>query len=387
MLFVLVAYFVGLMQARTIIQMPEARWATQDEAAQAWQEMSVSLEAAGEAVFNSTQDPKARHEGFLYLADLFSTALEMKLAKGDPARPAFTDWMRDHRKLLGDLDDAIYLTAEINAAYSYEIIGHRKDAGYLGFVVYGRGVNGWNKVNASLSSATMRFENDQFRLVLSRTRPQDAQANWLPLSEDAHMIMVRQYFHDRPSSQPAEIMINNLEPVAYKPPSKIEIAKSLRAATKFFNEAHRGTLALTSMLETAPNTVDPPRNYDPDFTGIFYPTPDNGYFGTHFEIKADEALIVEGEVPDAPYWSVSLQDRWLRSLDYTAHQTSLNNREIKTQNGRYRIVIAHENPGTENWLETVGQTNGLLAIRYQLYSGNVMPVIKLIKISELDDLE
>ena len=342
---VLVAYFAGLMQARTTIKKPDAGWAEQDSVAGAWQEMIISLEAAGAAVYASTDDPRARHDGFMHLADLFSTALEMKLSKGDPARPAFTDWMRDHRKLLGDLDDAIYMTAEISAAHDYEITGKRNDAGYLGFVVYGRGLNGWNKVNASLSSATMRFDADgRFRLVLSRTAPDDPDTNWLPLTPDAHMVMVRQYFHDRPASRSADIAIHNRNPLDYQMPSREEIAGGLHAATTFFNEAHRGTLALADMLATAPNSVDPPRNYDPDFVGIFYPTPDNGYFGTQFNIQPDEALIVEGEVPDAPYWSVSLQDRWMRSLDYTAHQTSLNNHEIKTRNGRYRVVIAHKNP-------------------------------------------
>ena len=90
---------------------PEA-WSENDDIAKAWHELSVSMEAAGAELTVIARDAHDKEEGFQALSSLLSAALEMKLTKGDPLRPAFTDWMSNHRKFLGDSPDAIYLTAK-----------------------------------------------------------------------------------------------------------------------------------------------------------------------------------------------------------------------------------------------------------------------------------
>ena len=59
--------------------------------------------------------------------------------------------------------------------------------------------------------------------------------------------MVRQYFHDRAKSQKASFQIRNINAAASDQDNFLKIADGLRAATKFFNEAFRGTLALDRM--------------------------------------------------------------------------------------------------------------------------------------------
>lgn len=377
------AYFFGTLNAKTTISVPDASWTEGDEAPQAWRELLVALEAAGEKVYAATNDPVERREGLKYLQDLLAGSLEMKVSKGNPAFPAFTDWMGDDRKYLGDSPDAVYHTAEISGDYAYEIEGRRADAEYLGFVVYGRGLNGWNKVSANLSHLNMQFGADgAFSIRLSETKPEGYDGNWLPLKSDSHMVMVRQYFHDRPAKQEARFTIQNVNPEPFTPPTDADLAASIRDATAFFNDSLAGTLALATMLAEKPNTSEPPKAYNQDFGGIFYPTPDNQYTGTGFAIKPDEALIIEGSVPDAEYWSVSLQNRWLQSLDYKNYQVSLTDQDIVTRDGRYRVVVSHENPGAENWLDASGHETGLLAIRYQLAPGVEPPDIRLVKLSE-----
>ena len=55
-----------------------------------------------------------------YLSELLAASVEMHIAKGDPLRPAFTNWMSDYRQFLGDSPDAIYSTAPINAGIEYD---------------------------------------------------------------------------------------------------------------------------------------------------------------------------------------------------------------------------------------------------------------------------
>lgn len=378
------AYVIGTINASKVISIPAAEWAKGNDAAQSWREFSASLEAAGARVFASSDDPGERLEGLEYLAQLAAASLEMKHAKGSKIAPRFTDWMGDYRKFLGDSPDAIYHTAELSSAYRYEVSGNRGDAEYLGFMLYGRQLNGWNRPAANLSGESMRFnESGNFTIILSKTAPADPELNWLKLEDDIHMVMVRQYYHGRRGKNTADFTIRNLDAPQYKPASEEEIATRLHDAAVFFNDTVDGAITLSSMLSAAPNSFDPPSSYSSDLGGVFYPTFDNEYYGGWFSLEDDEALVIEGAVPDALYWGVSLQSRWMQSLDYEHYQTGLNNHQISTENGRYRIVVSHRKPPSGNWIDTAGKREGLLTIRYQLSQDSEKPSLTLVKLKQL----
>ena len=378
------AYLFGSFNSRQVIELPVATWTEDSQSAQAWREFSASLEAGGQRVFEATTDPAERLQGLRYLAQLASVSLEMKLAKGRASEPQFTNWMGDYRKFLGDSPDAVYHTAQLSSAYRYEITGNRGDAEYLGFMLYGRQMNGWNRAAANVSSESMRFgDNGDFTILLSRDRPADHDGNWLQLEEDVHMVMVRQYYHDRASAEESDFSIRNLDQPGYLVAGDTETATAMREASAFFNETLSGAVALSEMLAGAPNQVDPPASYSPDFGGVFYPTFDNSYYGSWFYLQDDEALVIEGAVPDVNYWSVSLQNRWMQSLDYAHHQVSLNNHQIDSEAGRYRVVVAHRQPPSGNWLSTAGHREGLLSIRYQLASDAEPPSFEVVKFETL----
>lgn len=379
------SYFFGVVSSQTTVELPAAEWAEGSEAAQAWREMLASMEAAGAEVYRTTDDPREQRLGLHYLAQLASAAWEMKLAKGDPAAPAFTDWMSDYRKFLGDSPDAVYHTAEINADYQYEITGNRGDTSYLGFMLYGRSLNGWNRAADNISSETINFdEQGNFSLLLSREKPAGYGGDWLALENDIHMLMVRQYFHDREVSAPASFSIRNLDPASYQSPGEAETAASIREASAFFSETFRGNLALIEMIGKQPNSAEPPKEYNQDFGGIFYPTHDNVYFGTWYELQPGKAIVIEGVAPDVEYWSISLQNRWMQTYDYRHHRVTLNNRDIELDDsGRFRVVIAPEPVADANWLSSAGYPHGLLAIRYQLATEAEPPTISVVELNSL----
>ena len=386
------AYLMGWMRSHTTISKPPTAWSENDDIAKAWHELSVSMEAAGAELMATARDEHDKKEGFQALSSLLSASLEMKLTKGDPLRPAFTDWMSDHRKFLGDSPDAIYLTAEISGDHDYEIIGNKADVHYLGIMLYGRLPNGWNRPAGNISSHDISFdEQGNFRLILSSNKPSGSEVDWLELSRDVHMVMVRQYFHDRPNSQKASFQIRNLNESDPREDNFLKTADGLLAATMFFNEAFRGTLALDRIQSKTLNSIDLPDTVDPDFIGIFYPTDDNAYFGTNFLIQEDEALVLEGVAPNVEYWSVALMNRWMRTFDYETYEVDLNNSRIRVDDGRFKIIVAHQKPSSEigaesvveNWLETGGLKHGLVTFRYQLYEGDEMPTATLVKLKDL----
>lgn len=381
------AYGLGSVSGSKVIEVPAADWPEGSAAAQAWREFAVSMEAAGAAVFAHTTDTSERLEGLNFIAQLASASLEMKLAKGSVTHPQFTDWMGDHRKFLGDSPDAIYHTAQLSSNYRYEITGNRGDAGYLGFMLYGQQINGWNRAASNASSENLRFnEAGDFTIVISQQPPADESVNWLEMETDIHMVMVRQYYHGRQGKRAANLSIRNLDNPAHEPDNDATIAEGLGAATTFFNDTLSGAIALTSMLAESPNRFDPPSSYSAEFGGVFYPTLDNEYFGGWFYLEDDEALIIEGAIPNAPYWALSLQNRWMQSMDYENHQVALNDRQITTQNGRYRVVLAHQKPPPgNNWLSTAGKREGLLSIRYQLSEDSEKPTLRRVKFDELEN--
>ena len=331
------AFLLGTLNASKTIAVPPAAWADNSEAAQAWRQFVASMEAAGAQVFAAHQDPRTQLEGITYLAQMAAVSLEMKLAKGNPAMPRFTDWMSDYRKFLGDSPDAVYHTAELSAEYEYKITGNIADTEYLSFALYGTSINGWNRAAANLSNQLMRFdEAGNFIIIISKKKPIASNINWLAMEDDIHMVMVRQYDHDRASKQGARFTINNIAPPIFAPATDREVATGLNHATAFFNDTVAGAVALADILSAGANHIDPPKSYNPDFGGIFYPTADNEYYGSWFYLEEDEALVVEGPVPDAPYWSVSLQNRWMQSLSqvilkqYILKETKLLQNKLKS---------------------------------------------------------
>ena len=376
-------YLFGTLQTHRALEVPPADWAVGSEPAQAWREFTASLEAGGALVVESAPDASARHDGLAYIAELASASLEMKLTRGSTTQPQFTDWMSGYRKFLGDSPDAIYLSAEVSSEHHYVISGHRGDADYVGLTLYGRHVNGWNRVSGHLTHDDIAFDaQGNFKVSVSDIRPEGVTGNWLAMDEDAHLIMVRQYFHDRDKATKATLQIENISAEPKEAAESASLADDLRRAAEFFNRTLQGTVTLVKMMSQTPNSIEPPRDYSPDFGGVFYPTPDNEYLGGWYKLEEGEALIVEGAVPNAAYWSVSLQNRWLQSLDYETHQTALSHRQIQISEGRYTVIISSQRPLSGNWLDTAGSDEGLLAIRYQRVIESEPPTVRLVKLAD-----
>ena len=89
----------------------------------------------------------------------------------------------------------------------------------------------------------------------------------------------------------------------------------------------------------------------------------------HYDLRPDQALVITIPVSDAPYLGFQLGSLWYISLDYINHQTSLNNTQAQADpDGKVRIVVADQNPGVTNWVETLDHRRGFLQFRWQRVS-------------------
>ena len=95
-------------------------------------------------------------------------------------------------------------------------------------------------------------------------------------------------------------------------------------------------------------------------------------------VEALQPVIVELEVPVLAF-------RWLESLDYR-YYTIHTNKHLATYrpDGSVRIVVAHEDPGVPNWLDTEGRDNGIVYWRFLMPEGEMAPMqTRVVKLSEL----
>ena len=84
-----------------------------------------------------------------------------------------------------------------------------------------------------------------------------------------------------------------------------------------------------------------------------------------FDIRADEALVMEGTLPECAFANVVLWNRFLQAFEYRDRTVSLNRKQIRTDaDGRYRVICSMRDPrpegSTDNWLDTEEHGRGTI---------------------------
>ena len=392
------AYGLGSFTARDVITRPTNDWSDGSSTSGEFIDLISSVEfAAAEYRKNNPEADEATLSlAFDYLTQLLSASIEMSVAKGDPSKPQFTDWMSDYRKFLGDSPDAIYLTAPLDASFDYDVAIEPANADYIGVVIYDKHpITGWNRV-ADHYSALTGTDKTSINLKLTSNTASDIahkkSTRVLELTDTAHTIMVRRYFFGGRSGKKGDANTIANTAISAAPAShlskgqrdikSLDFSRKLENATSFFNQTWQGTVALAAATNDTANTFDRPATVTPDFVGVFYPTPDNDYHGGAFKLMPGESLVVEGNIPEAAFWSITLQNHWMQSLEPTTGTGSLRGDQITNRDGRYRVWISDTPPiDGEDWLNTAGETEGLVAIRYLLAEATDQPSAKLVQAS------
>jgi hypothetical protein len=352
--------------------------------AAAWRSLLDELAAAAAVVEGPTgaRNGRERAEGYRHLTRVLAIASEMLLEKGDPRHPAFTRWMTPFRKMYGDNPRTVYDAAILDADRTYRIVGRCGTCAYLGFVVYGTDDSGGKRFVAALDDDAMTFDADGgFELWLGPQRPADLPdgASFLTLEPDTTEVMVRQYFVDPERETEATYTIATVPDAGPPPPpTEHEIAERLRAVGAYVRETVEAETTLSALsasistsvfrhgsehVDASGTAVDPPM--DTSVIVRVMPTPAIQYSGQWFDdLDDDEVLVVEGAVPTCRYWSVQLLTRFMESGDWLHHPVFLTGRDIEADDdGRFRVVIAHRDPGVPNWLATTGVPSANVAVR------------------------
>ena len=104
-----------------------------------------------------------------------------------------------------------------------------------------------------------------------------------------------------------------------------------------------------------------------------------------WDLDDDHALLIECDTPDAGYWNFTIHTMpWFESGDFGRHQTSLNHRQTHIDaDGKFRIVVAHADPGVPNWITTEGRAQAMITYRWVWARTKPIPQSRVVALVDL----
>ena len=356
---------------------------------QSWNDFCDSLKRAGALVLEdaSPADPLTRAEGFRYLSRLARAGLEAFVEAADAQAPEVHRIAHETIKMGMDNPDNIYGNAPIDGHFSYRISGNRGSVHYLGFGTQAGnyGATGTLETTGYLEAKDLQLGPDgSFEIIVSAKRPEEQQGkgNWLPMEERSSALVVRQTRLDHANEVPASIKIERIDgPGQPRHLDPARMDKALAAASGFVIGCSRIFSNWAHDFEKHTNEL--PR-FDPETARIAGGDPNIAYYHSYWRLAPGEALVIETEPPECDYWNFQLANHWLESLDYRYFPVHINNFTAKTRDdGSVRVVVAHEDPGVDNWLDTCGHGFGTMCWRWIRAKQHPQPRTRVVKLEEV----
>jgi hypothetical protein len=336
-------------------------------------------------------DPQIRQEvGRLALSAVAAGSIDALAS--DPDHPVFVPQINNYITTGQPNADTNYRSAKIAPGGVYRLRGRR---GSMNQVRIAEGGPRPKQVEGSVNLGKPRPVHDlnalkvdaggHYDVILSPTRPADYTGDWWPLDPTSNMLLVRMVGSEWGKEVEPTLSIERLDSPAPRPrPSAATLEASLRAIP-----------AAADFI--APLLVDRPQKLraegyinalkDVDFSqmgglaGQFY------YEGV-YELKDDEALIVETKLPEScAYRSLILTNAIYETTDWYNNQSSLNAAQAPgDKDGVLRIIVSARDPGVPNWLDTAGYPSGVIQGRWLDCSSKPVPTVRKVSLADVRKL-
>jgi hypothetical protein len=337
---------------------------------------------------HSAEDVAGSHRALMHILE----ASLVGYFEQDASNPDFRRIVTPSRKLTGDNPDAVYFDAPLSPDHTYLIHGSMHGAAYFSLTIEEGAADGHMASNTGgvINDTELEIDSNGHFAVYLGGEPREE--NWLPLGPGASRVTTRHYFeHQSPAARdPAlepRMQIECLTAGDAPPaPSDASVAAGIR---RVCNAMRGRTLDMPPMATSEP---PPFLNLTPNEFPAPVPPGDFGLaaFDAHYSmapffINADEALVITGRWPECRFGNVCLWNRFQQTLDYTRRSVSLNRSQTQLEaDGSFRIILAHEDPGLPNWLDTEGNAFGLVFWRFFLMEGEAgTPQASVVKLADL----
>ncbi|MCX6247143.1 MAG: DUF1214 domain-containing protein [Bacteroidetes bacterium] len=353
----------------------------------AWDDFCDQLKTAGAALMypGAPDDPFQQAEGVRYLTRLTRAALEAFVEYNDPAFPVFRRMVHETVKMGADNPDNHYFNAQISGDFEYRILGKRNTIHYLGFFTQNGNYGTTGKMTpcGKLEHTDLEINSDgSFEIILSKSKKGK---NWLKIETRTGLVIVRQTFLNRSIETPAELFIENMD--GRKSPDPLTpglIDSGLKTASFFvagapvlFARWAKGFQKHTNQLPL----------FDPETSNEAGGDASIFYYHSHWKLNLDEALVIDVKPPDCDSWNFQLNNYWMESLDYRYFHVCINKAGARyNDDGSVTVIVAHQQPGHPNWIETAGHVEGTMCWRWYRLGPGELPVTPLCRLVKIQDL-
>ncbi len=400
-------------------QVDEAR----DELRSAFDELIAELQTARDTIDDPQYFPPAPStrvlaEGYRYLTGFIHHGIERAFHE-DPDFPSFRNALSIFNKSTIENVDAIYFYAPIDGRKTYRVSGRAEDfrhwrgtprlvqgATAPQYLIFEAATGpmagdtgslseltpGFRTGFGTIDSAALAVEDDgRFELILGPEKPDDFEGNFIctkkppsrraPDAGDrfAAYISGRQLFYDWKNEEPIALAIECLDAAGSHPPALTpqraaanlrRMGSIIRGQMRFWLEFYDVVLNCNGTHEhdgrpyfMPVNAYNEPNAASSETGGGMS---SNIYAGGMYDLGDDEAFYVEASYSGQPvYTSMHIGNLWGESPDYANHQSSLNHHQMYMgADGVQRWVVAHRDPGVQNWIDTTGLPRGFLSHRW-----------------------
>ncbi|MBW2384916.1 MAG: DUF1214 domain-containing protein [Deltaproteobacteria bacterium] len=350
-----------------------------------WADFCDALKRAGDVVLRegSPADAFERAEGFRYLSRLTRVALESYVEFADPRHPVLRRPAHETVKIGADNPDNYYQSTALSGEYEYRIRGQRGTIHYLGLGTYigHYGSGGRMGQSGYIEAADLKIDADGgFEIILSCDQKQGS--NWLRMEPDTSSLIVRQTYQDRSREQIARLEIERIG--SDGPPEPLSpgfLDAGLRTAAAYV----AGTSSLfCDWSESFHERINELPPLDPAIATAAHGDPHIQYYHGYWELGQGQALVIEATPPRCDYWNFQLNNHWMESLDYRYHRIDVNHHGAHYEDdGSIRLVVAHEDPGHPNWLDTAGHSRGTMCLRWIRADEHPQPSTRVVPLEAL----
>lgn len=348
-----------------------------------WNGYLDGLKGLGDLVFRVTtpDDELTAAEGLRHLARLTRMGLESAVEFADPDFPVIATLVDATKKFGCDNPDTVYQRAVLNGAHRYRISGSRGTVDYLSFITAKPGEAGRSHQVGHLDSKALAVDADgRFDIMLC---PEPTPGNWLAVDAETRSVGIRQTFLDRARETAATLTIERLGEAGGPAPLTVPTIRERLAnaggfalyCAKLFTDWTEGYQAHPNRLPAADQEACLRAGGDPNIY----------FYRSFWRLAPDEALVVRiARIPACETWNLQVDNYWQESMDYRYHRSHLNKHTATVDpDGGVTAVIAHQDPGHPNWLDTAGHGLGHFAMRYVRAEAFVDPTTEVCKIADL----
>lgn len=343
-----------------------------------WNAFCERLKEAGDKVFKEANpaDPMSRADAFRFLTRNLGQAFPLALETKDPAFPQIHYFTHPAMKLGGDVADFTYRQAWISGDHTYKITGKRGTARWFNLTVQGPKPD--RIPGTDLAPLHEPFGDVPETNLFGHQIKTDAQGNfelfiggparaqnWLPTTPGSRKLFIREAF-DAWFETPTRLSIERIGMDAPPPnPSPERMIEAFDWAGEFLFGAMRDWPEHS--WAASGGVVDPKQrnSFPEDKRANDASDAKRGRMAAHmiWRLAPDEALIVEMDQHDG-FWIFNMGNVFVGSSDYLYRPVSYTPARTKVGADQVvRFVIAHDDPGVHNWLDTQGFSDGNLTYR------------------------